>query len=116
MTAAGTSWKHYGFDILDGLVGYMDQTEEWVNIEQKDPVILDAEKDLAQVLKKLEGRIDEDEYRDLELQIICYTGTVGNVALLHGIRTGISLLYAIDNPSEMSRYIATQNAQRRKRE
>lgn len=113
MMDAGTGWKHYGFDALDGLISRMNEMDECVKIQWRDPLVLDAEKDLWQMMAKLESRINRDEYQDLELEILSYAGAVGNVSLLHGIRTGISLVYAIENPTEMSEYIVARNAQRR---
>lgn len=106
-------WKHYGFELLDGLIGHMSETREWAERQWRDPLVLDAEKDLWQMMDKLESRIDASEYQDIELEILGYAGAVGDVALLHGIRTGISLVYAINHPTEMSEYIVARRAQRR---
>lgn len=113
MMAAGTDWKHYGFDALDGLISRMNEMDECIKIQWHDPSVLEAEEDLWRMMAKLESRINRDEYQDLELEILGYAGAVSNVSLLHGIRTGISLVYAINHPTEMSEYIVARDAQRR---
>ncbi len=40
MMAAGTDWKHYGFDALDGLIHYMSEMDECVKIQWHDPSVL----------------------------------------------------------------------------
>ena len=98
-----------GFELLNDLIGYMDQTEEWCRIQHQDPLIQEAGAELETHLTQFCGDTGWEAADKLREEISAYVCANCDAALLFGFRTAIRLFYALGRPLEMSQFLMKHN-------
>lgn len=102
-----------GFAILDELIGYLSQQEEWSHIQRHDALILKAEYKLYQWLEQIKSNLGVECLQGLEDAISVYNGTLNDAAILYGFRTAVKLFYAFGRPLEMSRFMLAHDEKKK---
>lgn len=95
-----------GFDLLNELLGYLTQTDEWGATHSQNAVVQNAMEELHQRLAQLRGIASTDYLVKLEDAITSYIAALNDAAILYGFRVALKLSHAIGRPLEMSQYLA----------
>lgn len=99
-----------GFGLLDELLGYLTQTDEWCAACSHNAAVQDTMEELHQRLEQLREIAGAAYLVKLENVLTSHIAALNDAAILYGFRTALKLSYAIGRPTEMSQYLARSSA------
>ena len=106
--------KDKNFEIMNALISYITQSDEWVYLQTHDPRILAAQKRWEVTIDKIRAVVTKPVMNELEEAFTGYSAVCDDVAVLYGFRMAIALFDASNRPLELSQYILDRTAFRQK--
>ena len=102
--------KDKNFEIMNVLISYITQSDEWVYLQKHDPRILAAQKRWEVTIDKIRAEVTKPVINELEDAFTGYSAVCDDVAVLYGFRMAIALMDAMNRPLELSQYILGRTA------
>ncbi|MBD5153612.1 MAG: hypothetical protein HDT15_11415 [Oscillibacter sp.] len=91
--------------IMDELMQTIAQTDEWEDIQENDPDIKRADRELVEALREVSSLIPHELYSKLEEAVYSYSNAVEWAAMLYGIHVVTAIRDVSARPFDLSRYI-----------
>ena len=101
------------FEIMDALLSFITQTDEWNYIQTHDPQILAAQKQWDETVDKIRAGVSDDMIDALEEAMLDYVTVRDDAAILYSLRVAIALIDAVNRPLELSQYVLDRIAFRK---
>lgn len=91
--------------IMDELMQAVVQTDEWEDIQENDPEIKQADRELVSTLQELKKVVPPELYFKIERVAYEYSNAVEYAAMLYGIRIANAIRDVSARPFDLSRHI-----------
>lgn len=88
--------------LMDELMQTVVQTGEWNEIQESDPEIKQADRELFGLLK---GAISGEQYTEIESAILDYANAVSTAAMLYGMHIVDVIRDVSARPCDLSRHV-----------
>ena len=99
-------------EIFEEVVGSIMQTEEWLQIEMKDPRINQSENEVMALLDGIKEQIPDDTYNQLVDAMWGLAAATAETATLYGMSVANTLREVAANPILYSQHIIDRMAKR----
>lgn len=96
------------------LVNSIMETNEWLKLENSNPVINSAQNEISNILNSLENKIPDENIAKLRCSINDYVSASTTTAVLYGIQVAIAAKEIINNPNQYSEYFLEKIIKKRK--
>lgn len=96
--------------LMDDILNAIDNSEEWIAIQQEDPYIKFSNDELIRALGKLDGTVGWEQLDELKAAVYNYANSVSTVAIMYGMKVELIMQAAIEYPIPISKEIADRVA------
>ena len=95
------------FDValMDDLMDGITQTDLWNQIQQTDPMLLEADKQLDDALAAVKTKCTDEELKAISDAASAYGTALDYAAIMYGIHVADTIRSVCANPSDVTRYI-----------
>lgn len=90
--------------MMADIMGGIEQTDEWTELQMNDPGIQDAESRFHQALEEAEAYLPREVYVKLSDTQGGVASAYSSVAILYGMRVAAGIQAVVANPAEITRF------------
>lgn len=90
--------------LMADIIGDIEQTEEWTELQMNDPGIKDADSRLGHALDRAKNYLPKALYNELADAHCGVISAYSDVAILYGMRVAAVIQAVTANPSEITRF------------